>query len=301
MCDKQLNFSSSNINSSLNDISQIIQNFDKINIKELEPTTKNVNKNIFDGDLNIIIDELINFILDGLNEGKDEEVVKHHVLNYVNKHKLMIHEFYYWLLNNQNNSNSIYLLGYFNYHGIVTNINKKKAIELYQKAAKLENCVAQLILASMYIYGNGIDKNYDLAFELSKKLAEKGIPNAINKLGYCYNNKIGTEINEQKAFELYKKAADLGNSTGISNLGWCYDKGIGTATNKSKAFELYQKAADLGNSFGINNLGAYYKYGVVTDVDEQKAFELYQKAANLGNHLAQYNLALKKHYFHQTN
>src|SRR5581483_5726940 len=93
--------------------------------------------------------------------------------DYINKHKISLKEIYYWLLNNQNDSNSIYLLGCFNYHGIETNINKQKAIKLYEKASELENSVAQFELAFIYLYEKDFDKNYKKAFELSKKLADK--------------------------------------------------------------------------------------------------------------------------------
>ncbi|EXX72086.1 uncharacterized protein OCT59_023609 [Rhizophagus irregularis] len=283
MCDKQLNsdnISSLNTNNLLNDI---VQNFDKINIKEVEPT------NIFEGDLNIITDELINFIFNELND--DEELLKFHVLNYIYNQKINMQKIYNWLLNNQHNSNSICLLGYFNYHGIEVGVNKQRALELFQKAAELENNVAQLHLVNIYIYGKSAFKNYNEAFKLSNKLAEKGIPNAINNLGWCYEHGIGVDANGEKAFELYQKAADLGSSDGISNLGLCYDKGIGTNVNKLKAFELYQKAADLGSLDGINNLGWCYEMGSGTNVNSQKAFELYCIAANMGYKYSQYNLA----------
>src|SRR5262249_9090435 len=145
-------------------------------------------------------------------------VIKQHVFNYINNYKIILQEIYNWLLNNQNNSNSIYLLGYFNYHGIETYTNRQKAFELFQKAALLENNIAQLKLAEIYI-----DEGYNnTAFELSIKLAEKGIPKAMSILGYCYEEGIGTDFNEQKAFELYQKAADLKNSAGMNNLGLCY-------------------------------------------------------------------------------
>src|SRR2546421_2552831 len=41
------------------------------------------------------------------------------------------------LINSQNNSNSIVILGNFNYVGIETSVNKQKAFELYKKAANL--------------------------------------------------------------------------------------------------------------------------------------------------------------------
>ena len=119
--------------------------------------------------VNIMIDELSHFILKKINEGKEEKLIKQHVLNYIDSHKIILQEIYNWLLNNQNHLNSIYLLGYFNYHGIETNINKQNAYNLYQKAAELGNDVAQFNLANMFIDGKGVDQNYDKAFELSNK------------------------------------------------------------------------------------------------------------------------------------
>ncbi|EXX79640.1 hypothetical protein RirG_003630 [Rhizophagus irregularis DAOM 197198w] len=213
----------SKINNSLinNDFSHEIsltQNFNKINIKEIEPTTKVINKSIFEEDLSIVIDKLVNLICVELNKGKDSIVIKQHVFDYINNCKIILQEIYIYLLNNQNESNSIYLLGYFNNYGIETEVNEQRAIELYLKAANLENRVAQLNLVNEYIYGKGGYKNGDIAFELTKKLAEEEYACGINNLGYCYEVGIGTNVNEDKAFEFYQKAVDLGNINGINNL-----------------------------------------------------------------------------------
>ena len=273
------------------ELSQTIQNFYKMDIKEIEPTTQKINENVFEEDLSIMIDELVNLYFEEVNKGRERNIRKKFVLDYFNSYNINIQEIYNWLLNNQTSANSIYLLGYFNYYGIGININMINAFELYQKAAELENILAKYELTLMYIYGEGIDKDYNKAFELSKKLA-KEYPSGINLLGYCYDIGIGTEVNEQKAFELYQKAADLGNIHGMNNLACCYKNGIGTDFNEQKAFELYQKIADLGGSQGINSLGCYYD-GKGTDIDKQKAFELFLKAAKLGQICAQYNLGLK--------
>src|SRR6266498_2774278 len=148
-------------------------NMNNMNIKEIEPTTKNINEYIFEGDLSIVVNELVNLIFREINKGKNEEIIKQHALSYINIHKIISQEIHHWLLNNQNNSNSIYLLGYFNYYGIEIDCNKQKVIELYQKAAELENSLAQIDLAYKYTYGIGVEKNYIKAFELSKKLAEE--------------------------------------------------------------------------------------------------------------------------------
>ncbi|GBC10027.1 hypothetical protein RclHR1_00930005 [Rhizophagus clarus] len=307
-----------------NNSDNVIHNFNKLDIMEIGPTTQNINQNIFEEDLSSVINNLVDLYFNEVNKGKEEKMRIKFVLDYINDYNIKSKEMYNWLLNNLTNSNYVYLLGYFTYHGIGTDINIQNAFILYKVAAELENALAQFDLSYMYLY---IEKDYDKVFELSKKLSKK-YPSGINRLGYCYENGIGTDIDEQKAFLLYQKAAELGNSQGISKLGWCYESGfgiyvdeqkafqlyqvaadlenafgiinlgncyengIGTDTDTQKAFELYQKAAELGDSYGINNLGWCYYSGIGTNVNMQKAFEHYQKAAIMGNNLAQYNLAL---------
>ncbi|GBC06372.1 hypothetical protein RclHR1_00680016 [Rhizophagus clarus] len=280
-----------NTNKSSHEFSQILQNFNKLDIiKEIGPTTQNIHENIFEEDLSIVIDDLIDFYFNEVNEGKAERVRKQHVLDYINNQKLNLHEVYKWLLNNQTNSNSICLLGYFNYHGIVVKINRQKALEFYQKAANLENIIAQHNLSNMFIDGAGVDKNYDKAFELSKKLAEKEYVSGVNMLGYCYYHGIGTDANMEKAFELYQKVASLGSSYGMFNLGYCYENGVGTNVNKKKAFELYQIAANLGDDFAQYNLALMYEKGNGVAKNMDKAIYWYKKSAEQGDEDAQNKL-----------
>jgi len=105
-----------------------IHYFDKMNIKELEPTNQNINETIFEEDLSIMVDELVNNTSNEVNEGKGSVVRKQHFLDYLDNHRVNLQEIYKWLLNNQVDSNSIYLLGYFDYNGIGTNVNKKESI-----------------------------------------------------------------------------------------------------------------------------------------------------------------------------
>ncbi|EXX50180.1 uncharacterized protein OCT59_023942 [Rhizophagus irregularis] len=285
-------FNSSNvIRSDTNDC--LLYGYGKLShMIEIEPTIQQIHENIFEEDLSIIIDKFVNIYFKEINEGIEESVCRESAFGYIDDCKISIQEIYHWLLINQDCSNSIYLLGYFNYHGIVTDINKEKALELYEKAAVLENNMAQLKLVYMYKDGEVCDRNYKKAFELSKKLAEIGLLGGLNLLGYCYCSGIGTEINMQKAFELYQKATILENPKAQYNLALMYEFGEGVEIDFDKAFELAKKSAEGKYLFGISLLGCYYNLGIGTNVDIKKAFGLYKKAADLGNYDAQYHLAL---------
>ncbi|RIA98229.1 kinase-like domain-containing protein [Glomus cerebriforme] len=269
------------INQVVNELKMIIIK-ENIIIKDFH--LYNCNKNIqsssnkFENNFNIIVDEIINnfekcYFLNGKQE----------ILNYLNNHHITLQEINKFLLNNQNDSNSIVLLGIFNELGIGTEINKQKAFELYQKAADLGNVIGLYNLGYCYKHGIGTSVNVQKAFELCQKSADLGNSLGIILLAEYYKGGIGTSVDKQKAFELYQKSVDLGNTFGIYELGNCYKDGIGTSVDKQKAFELSQKAADLGNTLGIVALGDCYKDGIGTNVDKQKTFELYQKAADLGN------------------
>ncbi|GBC20582.2 kinase-like domain-containing protein [Rhizophagus irregularis DAOM 181602=DAOM 197198] len=226
MSDNSINLNSNN--NSLHEFSQIIKNFDKINIIEIEPATENI------------------------NEGKCRKTIKQCVLNHINNK---------------------------------TKLNKQRAIKLYQKAAKLQNIVAQLDLTEIYIHVTESDD--DLAFNLSKNLAKKEYAGGLNNLGWCYENGIGTDAYDQKAFDLYQKAADLGNINGIINFGWCYSEGIGTYVDKQKAFELYLMAANFENDFAQYCIAKMYKDGDGINVDIDQAIYWYKKSAEQGNQSAQ--------------
>ncbi|RGB39557.1 kinase-like domain-containing protein [Rhizophagus diaphanus] len=164
---------------------------------------------------------VVNEIVDLLTKKKKGYEEKQSIIDYLNNNTITPQEIYNWLLNNQNNSNSnsIVLLGEFNYLGIETNINEQKAFELYRNAAHLEN-----------MFG-------------------------INNLGYCYQYGIGTHIDKKRAFTFYEKAADLGNIiTAQNNLAFMYENGEGIVKNIDQAIYWYKKSAEQGDQDARNKL-----------------------------------------------
>jgi uncharacterized protein len=252
-------------------------------ISELKTMVKKIP--VFKRNYELMVDEIVEF----LDKGKEKEA--QHILDYLNNHNVVLQEFYHWLSNDQNKSNVIFLLGHFNYLGIGTSVDKKKAFELYQQAAKnLRNCAARYYLALMYKDGVHVDSDNDKSFELAKELTEEKYSPGIYMLGYCYHHGIGTEVDKKKAFELYQQAANLKHCAARHSLALMFKDGDFIDKDYNKSFELAEGLTEEQYSPGINMLGYCYHHGIGTEVDKKRAFELYQKAASIGNSTAQMNL-----------
>ncbi|UZO03826.1 uncharacterized protein OCT59_024227 [Rhizophagus irregularis] len=131
------------------DLTQLIQNFDKINIKEIDPMVILSKQEKFP--YNIIVDEINDLIYKLNNEWKS---ARQEIIEYFNDHNIDSQEFYSWLLDNQNSSNSIFILGYFNYYGIIINENNDKAFNLFIIASGKNHILAEYFVNECYLFLN---------------------------------------------------------------------------------------------------------------------------------------------------
>ncbi|PKC10767.1 kinase-like protein [Rhizophagus irregularis] len=292
--EQDINPTNVNTSSSINDsyhgeLSQIIQNFDKMNIKEIAPTvsTSEMFNIINSSEMNLIINEIVEFIFKLNNRGKS---AYDYIFDCFNDHNINSFEIYSWLLNNQNDLDSIFLLGYFNYVGIEASKNFDRAFDLFIKASKQSHILAQYYVGGCYEFGYGTVKNEKLAIEYYDKLVNKEIALGIFKISFFYEQGIGVKKNLKRAAHLYEKAANLGHNVAQSNLAIMYINEIGIDKDDYKAFNLSKQSAEGECLSGIRVLGYCYSYGIGTNINKQKAFELYQKAADLGDMYAQHNL-----------
>ncbi|PKK77444.1 kinase-like protein [Rhizophagus irregularis] len=276
------------------EISQFIQNFDKINIQEIDPIilSNEREKVLFDKGFDII-DEVNDYIIKLVNRGIEWQMLKRQIIDYFVNYNIDLQEMYNWLLNNQNNSNSIFLFGYFNFYGIGVKRDYKKAFNLFVDASK-NHIFARYFVGNYtgycYKYGIGIEKDFKKALYWYEKAADNGNTMAMYNLGRCYLNGEGVEKDYNKSFELFEQSAEGGYSGGIMMLGYCYHKGIGTKIDKQKSFELYQNSANLGSMVAQYNLGNMYKHGdgIIKDID--KAIYWYGKSSKQGYQDAKYKL-----------
>ncbi|CAI2167062.1 8077_t:CDS:2 [Funneliformis geosporum] len=243
-------------------------------------------------ELKMIVDRMVTIIFKMTNDGKEPQIRRQHVIDYISIYNVSLKEIYTWLLNNQNNSTMTFLLGYFNYFGIETSEYKEKAFELFTEASKQNHILAQYYIGICCQNGYGTIKDQDLAFKYFEKVANKDFAAGQLNIGYFYEYGIGVEEDSKLAIFWYEKAANNGNMIAKYNLGLCYKNGIGVEKDYKKAFKLFEQSAKGDYLNGISILGYFYRNGIGTCTDEHKAFNLYQKASSLGDNIAQYNLAI---------
>ena len=116
-------------------------------------------------------------------------------------------------------------------------------------------------------------------------------PDAQYRLGYLYENGLGTDKDPAHAVQLYQSAADHGYAEAQNLLGILYATGgDGLKEDDKQAIAWYQKAADQGFAKAQKNLGDIYFFGHGVDKDYKQAMTWYQKAADQGFAEAQFRL-----------
>lgn len=177
--------------------------------------------------------------------------------------------------------------------GTPTAKDVKYAMTLLQKAVDKGDPRALVLLADCY--GGqlvGIPQDGKKMFDLLWRAAEADIPEALSKIGFCYEEGIGVKRDTAAAVRWYLKAVKKGHPQAMVNLADCYLNGRGVGMDEKKAFFLYRRAAEAGFPLGVYNLGVCYINGLGVKKDEKKAFQLFSRAAKAGVVRAQYNLAV---------
>ncbi|KAH0616265.1 hypothetical protein JD844_027257 [Phrynosoma platyrhinos] len=140
--------------------------------------------------------------------------------------------------------------------------NPKAAVEWYAKGALETGDPVSLYDYSIVLFkGQGVKKNKRLAVQLMRKAASKGLPQAVNGLGWYYHN---FRRDYAKAAKYWLKAETMGSPEASFNLGVLYLDGIypgQTGRNHTVAADYFYKAAEGGHMEGTLRCSQYYMTG----------------------------------------
>ena len=117
-----------------------------------------------------------------------------------------------------------------------------RVLPLLRAAADGGHAMAAHALASWYIHGIGVRKNFRVAVALEEVAARAGIVEAIFNLAFAYEAGRGVEKDTEKALRLYRRAAGRGDSEGMYEVGRCIFYGIGTSKNEQLGRKWLQRS-----------------------------------------------------------
>lgn len=169
-------------------------------------------------------------------------------------------------------------LGCLYWSGIGTRLNMKKAVECFASAA-LGNTHAQLNLASLYLDGNGVEKDVDKARNWYLSAAEKGYADAFVLCGDSYIFGDEMDNNYNTALFYYDKAITAGSAFGLFRLGWLYKEGLGVTADRKTALLYLEKAIAAGYNEARFEAASIYEEEGAFD----KALVLLKEAATENN------------------
>ncbi|MBO6117603.1 MAG: sel1 repeat family protein [Bacteroidales bacterium] len=169
-----------------------------------------------------------------------------------------------------------------------------QALEYYMQAAEYNDAVAQYKIGSILMkyptFETDLEKNHVYWLKLS---AEQGNPNALYKLGVCYEgNDIILEEDKNLALEYFEKAASANQALAQSKLGYYYKRGVVVKKDYDMSAYWYQKGAENGHSIAQNQLAFCYMKGEGVLQDLEQAAYWFKKAAAQKHYVSQYQLGL---------
>lgn len=186
---------------------------------------------------------------------------------------------------------------YINGKGVDKDANE--AVKWLTMAADAGDAECQSDLANRYANGIDVEKNLEKAYNYYKLSAEQGCWISITNLGgWCYLWGNGVEKNYEQAILWLEKALDeygkndsqsayewteKAYAVALSDYAWEKEHNNPDDATLKEVFEMYKKSAILENTFGISNLGHCYQYGIGTDIDLYKADQLYLQAKSHGH------------------
>ena len=146
----------------------------------------------------------------------------------------------------------------------ISALGSKEDIEELHTWVQKGKAWAMDMLAHRYMDGVGVKQSDKKAVELYEMAAKRGNATAQNDLGVFYEHgRRGVTQSNRRAIEYYTLAANQGHPTAQFNLGCIYTNGgEGIEQSYSKAREWFTKAAAQGEKSAIKALKRLDEAGV---------------------------------------
>lgn len=156
---------------------------------------------------------------------------------------------------------------------------KKEVLKSLIKKAEEGDKDYQLILGNMYFEGEGVKKDYQLAFELFLKAAIQGKIEAQYAVGSLYYMGKGVKHDVRSAVQWLKKAASQEHIRAQYFLGAIYYRGEEDGEpDYEQAREWFTRCSKNGDPDAMTGMGNLWEYGKGVDKSPSAAADWYYQA-----------------------
>ena len=172
--------------------------------------------------------------------------------------------------------------------GEATFFTESEALDLVEERSNRNDFQAIYCMGRRYLFGYGVDQDFERAIELIKKAADQDNAMALYFYGVYVANDVRLFWEETEEDKAIRAAADIGYPPAIHHMGLKREQ----ASRMNDALEYYLKAAELEHPASFNRLGELYREGKGIERDLGKALERFQQAADMNHPIGLMNLAL---------
>ena len=151
-------------------------------------------------------------------------------------------------------------------------------IEWYENAGRDGDGEAQLALARLYLFGDGVPRDYHKAAQWFLLAAEGGDPNAQYAIGVLMERGLGVAKDPAGAIAWYEEAAALGHVEALNNTGIAYFEGKAVARDYTRALRDFRAAAEAGLPEAQYNMALLYGQARGVDRDNVQAYKWHSLA-----------------------
>lgn len=165
------------------------------------------------------------------------------------------------------------------------------ALPLLQRDARAGDDDAAVALGTLYLNGDGVERNPAMAAGWFGRAAEAGNAIAAYHMGNAYRLGLGMPADVPTAIRWYEVAAGNGHAEAAFTLSRLYRLGDGVRRDYSQALAWLERAIDDDFAPAMHDLGKLYHEGLGVARDLNRAQEWYLAAAEQGLIAARYDLA----------
>jgi TPR repeat protein len=204
---------------------------------------------------------------------------------------------------------AIYHVGEYGIHA-----DRSKTVALLEKAAAVGEDQPKLLLAEMYVVGDGVRQSSRSAFDILKALSDNGYADASVLLGelssddkirnYLFDSALGGVGNMPAdltgafprdialSIHYWERANEQGSCQSWIDLSSLYDRGVGVGMDTRRAADYVERAVkcDPTNSFYVWKLGMRFYDAKGVDRDCEAAKRLFERSLGYGYPDAAINL-----------